>query len=172
MKKKILTLALVFALSASSAVSAFAANSTSGGTNASTQNREPATNYAASTNNGTTTVTADGASKTSETQEVTIEDVKFVFEDGTVKGAGLDLELQSAVATLNGATYTTVTNKGTINGSTVDLKFMLCTIGGNTAGLMIDPATGTYSKFTGDLTIVLADGTKKLVHVVNGQFYV
>ncbi len=130
----------------------------------------PAQGFAASTNNGTTTTTAEGATKTSETTEISIEGTKAIYDNGTVEGAGLDLELQSAVATIEGVTYTTLVNRGIIDGKTVDYKFQLVTIGGRTAGFVVDPATNQFTNFTGDLTIVLADGSKKLVHVINGQF--
>jgi hypothetical protein len=54
----------------------------------------------------------------------------------------------------------------------VDIKVQLATVGGQTAGVLVDPATGVPSTYTGTLTIVLADGRKVIVNVVKGVFVV
>jgi len=187
MKKKIFALALVFALSVSSAVVSFAAPSASGSTNessdrtGSSETYEPQNQaasglgFAASTANeeGTkTTVTADGSTMTTKSEDVTVEGVAATFDDGTVKGNGVDIQIQSATATVNGVTFTSLINKGNIDGKSVDIKVQLATVGGRTAGVLVDPATGVPSTYTGTLTLILADGTKVTVNVVSGKFVV
>lgn len=196
MKKKFLALALVLALAVSSTMPGIAApeypsNSSSsnpstdrgssggggggGSSNVIGRGVSNITNqgtFAASTSNGDTTTTADGATKkTSESKEIVVEGASGIYENGTVKGAGLDIELQSAVITNNGVTYTALVNKGTIDDKTVDYRIQLIkTINGRTVGLILDPTTNQFMKYSGDLVIVLADGSKKTVHVSNGMF--
>lgn len=192
MKKKFLALALVLALAVSSTMPGIAAPSPSENTNPSTDRGSSGggggggssnvigrgvsniTNqgtFAASTSNGDTTTTADGATKTSESKEIVVEGASGIYENGTVKGAGLDIELQSAVITNNGVTYTALVNKGTIDDKTVDYRIQLIkTINGRTVGLILDPSTNQFMRYSGDLVIVLADGSKKTVHVTNGMF--
>lgn len=192
MKKKFLALALVLALAVSSTMPGIAAPSPTENTNPSTDRGSSGggggggssnvigrgvsniTNqgtFAASTSNGDTTTTADGATKTSETKEIVVDGAGGIYENGTVKGAGLDIELQSAVITNNGVTYTALINKGTIDGKTVDYRIQLIKmINGKTVGLIMDPSTNQFMRYSGDLVIVLADGSKKTVHVTNGMF--
>ncbi len=176
MKKKIFALTLVFALAVSSATVGFAAPSPTESTN-STTNRAPATQqgFAASTANeeGTkTTVTADGSTMKTKSEDVTVEGVDATFDDGTVKGTGVDIQIQSAVATSNGVTFTSLINKGNIDGKAVDIKVQLVTVNGRTAGVVVDSATDALTGYTGTLTLILADGTKVTVNVVNGKFVV
>lgn len=195
MKKKFLALALVLALAVSSTMPGIAApeypsNSSSsnpstdrgssggggggGSSNVIGRGVSNITNqgtFAASTSNGDTTTTADGATKTSESKEIVVEGASGIYENGTVKGAGLDIELQSAVITNNGVTYTALVNKGTIDDKTVDYRIQLIKmINGKTVGLIMDPSTNQFMRYSGDLVIVLADGSKKTVHVTNGMF--
>jgi predicted thioesterase len=177
MKKKIFALALVFALSVSSAVVSFAAPSASGSTNESSDRSGSSETYTpqnqAANGEGTkTTVTADGSTMTTKSENVTVEGVAATFDDGTVKGNGVDIQIQSATATVNGVTFTSLINKGNIDGKSVDIKVQLATVGGQTAGVLVDPATGVPSTYTGTLTIVLADGRKVIVNVVKGVFVV
>lgn len=190
MKKKFLALALVLALSLSGTMSGIAAPSTGGSTNSSTSRggssgggggsssagahgveaTYAASTYAASTSNGTTTVTADGATKTSETKEINLDGVNAIYESGTVKGAGIDIELQSVTTTVNGVTYTAVINRGTIDDKAVAFKIQFVTVNGTTVGVVLDGDTNLPTNYTGDLTIVIPEGSKKLVHVTNGTF--
>ena len=187
MKKKIFTLALVFALSVSSAVVGFAAGSASSSTNESTDRTGSSETYvpqnqaasglgfAASTANeeGTkTTVTSDGSTMTTKSEDVTVNGVAATFDDGTVKGNGVDIQIQSAVATSNGITFTSLINKGNIDGKAVDIKVQLVTVNGRTGGVVVDPATDALTGYTGTLTLILADGRKVTVNVVNGKFVV
>ena len=100
------------------------------------------------------------------------EGVAATFDDGTVKGNGVDIQIQSATATVNGVTFTSLINKGNIDGKPVDIKVQLAKVGGQTAGVLVDPVTGVTSTYTGTLTLILADGTKVTVTVVNGKFVV